>query len=178
MLNEIAADRLPRIPLLRRAIAFLIDFVAAWLISALLSLNLFAQLSLFLVAWLGMRVALVSRNQGQSLGRWSVDTRVVDARFGKTPGLQALLKRELITGLGSACLIFGLISLAPGGNGWAGVLIVLPGIDYGIAVADSFRRQTFHDRIARTVISPSRRGYSLDIKVKNLLAKATRRMKR
>ena len=37
--------------------------------------------------------------------------------------------------------------------------------------------QAFHDRIARTVVAQTRRGYSLDLKVKKLIAQSRQRVK-
>lgn len=59
------------------------------------------------------------------------------------------------------------------------VLLMVPlAIDCGIALADTPLRQTFHDRITRTVMVTTRRGYSLDIKVKRLLAEVRHYMRR
>jgi len=38
-------------------------------------------------------------------------------------------------------------------------------------------RKAFHDRFFRTIIVSSRRGYSLDIKIKRLVAKFPRNMR-
>jgi hypothetical protein len=64
--------RFPKVPIERRAAAFGIDFVGVWFVSALLGLNVVFQAMVFILLWLGMRVILVSSNQGQSLGRWGI----------------------------------------------------------------------------------------------------------
>jgi len=43
----------------------------------------FAQVVVFVLAWWGAAVLLVYRNQGQSLGRWALDMKVLDPELGK-----------------------------------------------------------------------------------------------
>jgi len=50
-------------------------------------------------------------------------------------------------------------------------------VDCGFAFVDNDFRQAFHDRIASTVVIQTRRGYSLDIKLKKIVAAASRRVK-
>jgi uncharacterized RDD family membrane protein YckC len=64
--------RFPKVPIERRAAAFGIDFVAVWLVSSLLKINVPLQMLVFILLWLALRVVLVSSNQGQSLGRLGV----------------------------------------------------------------------------------------------------------
>lgn len=170
METEPVHKHFPKVKLGRRGAAFLIDY---WVVALLSSLGgdpnthgvEWGQALLFLLLWLGMRVILSTSNQGQSLGRWAFDIKVIDLRFGKTPLLQNLLKREAITGIGAALTAVGLSHLTPGHG--AGMLLLLPlAIDCTIAKTDPFLRQTFHDRIAHTIVVATRRGFSLDIKMK------------
>lgn len=162
--------RFPKVTIARRGAAFLIDY---WTVALLSSIGgdpntpgvEWSQTFLFLILWLGMRVLLANRNQGQSLGRWALDIKVVDLRFGKTPLLQELLKREAIAGIGAVLTFIGLGYLAPGQG--VGMLLLLPlALDCATATSDPFRRQAFHDRIANTTIAGTLRGFSLDIKLK------------
>lgn len=90
--------RFPRVPIERRAAAFGIDFVAVWFVSSLLAINVPVQMLVFSLLWLGLRVVLVSNNQGQSLGSWAMDMKVLEARSSRVPGLLTLTKREGILG--------------------------------------------------------------------------------
>jgi len=49
--------------------------------------------------------------------------------------------------------------------------------DCGIALGDAEAQQAFHDRIAKTFIIQTRRGYSLDLRLKKMFAQMKRRMK-
>lgn len=170
MLTKLDYTRFPRVQIWRRGVAFGIDFFVVWLLSSLLGGGLpgfqFAQVVVFVLAWFGLRVLVVYRNQGQSLGRWALDMKVFDAQLGKLPGLQALCKREAITGF---CTLLAAIALSNLTNAGFILLVVPLAIDCAIALSES-NRQAFHDRIARTIIIPSRRGFSLDLKMERLLA--------
>lgn len=168
--------RYPRVPLGRRSAAFAIDFVAVALLSSVVALNPFAQSILFLGGWMAMRVILVSKNRGQSLGWWALDMRVVDAHSGSTPDLQTLFKREALAGLGALFALLGLVNLSPA-SAWS-ILLFLPlGVDSSFAFINDADRQAFHDRFADTLVVQTRRGYSLDIKLRRLLAQAKGRVK-
>lgn len=170
---QVDYTRFPRVQIWRRGVAFLIDFVGVWLLSSLLSGNRPAFIIVFVLAWWGARVLLVYRNHGQSLGRWALDMKVLDAQWGKVPQLQALIKREAVTGLGALLVATSLSTTGP--VNFAAILLMIPlAIDCGIALSDPTLRQAFHDRIGRTIIVSTRRGYSLDIKVKRLLAQVRR----
>lgn len=166
--------RFPRVPMERRVSAFLIDFGSVALFSAVGGPGLFVPL--FLISWIGMRVILVSKNQGQSLGRWAMDIKVIHARYRGIPGLAELFKREALTGIGSLLVMIGLANLNPS-TGWVLLTFIPLAIDCSFAFVDPDYQQAFHDRLARTAVSQTRRGYSLDIKVKKLFAQANRRMK-
>ncbi len=180
MLTELDYTRFPRVQIWRRGVAFLIDFVSVWLIGSLLGGNRpgsqVAFVVVFILAWLSLRVLLVYRNQGQSLGWWALDMKVLDAQLGRVPGLQVLAKREAVTGFCALLVAIAMGSIVT--NAGAVILMVPLAIDCGIALSDSSGRQAFHDRIARTIVVSTRRGYSLDIKVKRLLDFVSHRVRR
>jgi uncharacterized RDD family membrane protein YckC len=168
-----------KVPVWRRGAALAIDLLAVGLLSSLIGGSITAVAFVFIVAWLGMRVIWVAKNQGQSLGRWALDMKVVDARIGGTPGLQELLKREAVVGAGAMLFYVGLLSLWNLGSGaaWALMLFIPLPVDCSFAYADRRLRQAFHDQISRTLVAQTRRGYSLDLKIKRLVAEAQRRVK-
>ncbi|HEY9617617.1 MAG TPA: RDD family protein [Microcoleaceae cyanobacterium] len=166
--------RFPRVPITRRIGAFAIDVLVVGLFSLLFGRP--AYMVMFIIFWLGLRVIVVAQNKGQSLGRWALDMRVINPKFRARPGLLELAKRETITGLGALLAWIGLINLSPTN----GLLLVLPIpllVDCGLAFTDEEYRQAFHDRVAQTIVIQTRRGYSLDIKLRRLFAQAGRRMK-
>lgn len=166
--------RLPRVPIERRVAAFAVDFGAAALLSAIGGASLY--IPLFILVWFGLRVVVVLKNRGQSLGRWAFDMKVVDPNYRSIPTLKELCKREAITGLGALLLLIGLVNVSPT-NGWILVTPIPLLADCGVAFADDEYRQAFHDRVARTVVAQTRRGYSLDLKVKKLIAQSRQRVK-
>ncbi len=166
--------RIPKAPFDRRVAAFALDFGSIALLSSFSGSMLY--IPIFFILWLGMRVIATGNNKGQSLGRWAFDIRIAELRTGSTPGLLELAKREAMTGFGAALIMISLASLSPT-NGWILILPLPLLADCGIAFVDPEFRQAFHDQIARTVVVESRRGYSLDIKVKKLIAEAQRRVK-
>lgn len=160
---------LPKVSIARRAGAFCIDGIAVWLPSLLLGANPIAQIIFFVLLWLIMRVAIVRKNKGQSLGRWALDMKIVDPRIDRTPGLQELSKREALLGICAALAFAGIGGLTSTNAGV--VLLLLPlAIDCSVAFTDTARfPQAFHDRLGGTIVIGTRRGYSLDIKVRRLL---------
>jgi uncharacterized RDD family membrane protein YckC len=174
----------PKAEISRRGMALGIDFLGVWLVSSLLgSGNIgiqFAQILVFIVAWLILRVLVVYNNQGQSLGRWAFDLKILEVEsgqiVGRIPELQALLKRESLI-----CLCALLFSIFLGNiiaNPTAILLVIPLAIDCGAALSDTQMRQAWHDRLARTIIVSSRRGYSLDLKVKRIVEKMWRDMRK
>jgi uncharacterized RDD family membrane protein YckC len=151
----------------RRIAAFAVDFGLVSLLSLFGGSNLY--ILFFAVLWLGLRVVVVERNKGQSLGRWAFDIRVAALRHGSTPTLKELLKREVIAGLGALLVFVGLVNLSPT-NGFILIGVIPLLADCGFAFIDEEGRQAFHDRFARTVLVQTRRGYSLDIKLKKMFA--------
>ncbi|PSB33646.1 RDD family protein [Stenomitos frigidus] len=169
-----SSRRFPRVPNDRRVAAFAIDFGAASLLSTLGGAS--SIIPLYILSWYGLRVILVVKNQGQSLGRWALDIKVLDPKLRSLPGLLELTKRETLTGLGSLLILLGLVNLSPTN----GLILVAPiplFIDCGLAFLDTEFRQAWHDRLARTVVVQTRRGYSLDIKVKKIFAQLSDRVK-
>jgi uncharacterized RDD family membrane protein YckC len=158
----------------RRVGAFAIDFATAALPSLLMGSTLY--IPIFLILWFILRVFIVTQNYGQSLGRWAMDIKVVNPRFRVIPGLADLVKRESLTGVGCLLILIGLANLSPT-NGFLLVAPIPLLVDCGFAFTDQDRQQAFHDRIARTIVTQSRRGYSLDIKLRQIFAQAKRRMK-
>lgn len=168
-------NRFPKVPIERRSAAFFIDFVTVWLVSSFVT-NIVLQALVFMLLWLGMRVVLVSSNQGQSLGRWALDMKVMDVKYNKIPGLLTLAKREGILGF---CALLAMIGLRIGlANSISLLLLTAPlAADCGAAFADADAQQAFHDRIAQTLVIQTRRGFSLDIRLKKVVAQISRRMK-
>ncbi len=174
--EELPESRYPRAPVERRIYAFLIDFVAVWLTSIIAGTGVIRWL-IFILAWYGLRVFLVVNNQGQSLGRWAMDLKVIAPRFRKTPDMITLTKREGILGFCALLAMIGLnINLR---NGFSMLLLVSPLLaDCGVAFADEDFSQAFHDRITETLMIPSNRGFSLDLRARKLLAQLKRNMRR
>jgi uncharacterized RDD family membrane protein YckC len=167
--------RYPKGPIERRAAAFGIDFVGVWLVSSLVGFSFLFQMLAFILLWLTMRVVLVSSNQGQTLGRWALDMKVLDAN-GKIPGLLTLGKREGILGF---CALLAMIGVSSAlANPISFVLLTTPlAVDGGAILADAEAPQALHDRVAKTIVIQTRRGFSLDLRLKRLFAQVKRRMK-
>jgi uncharacterized RDD family membrane protein YckC len=163
--------RFPRVGLGRRAAAFIVDY---WVVSLLSSLAgdanrpgiELSQAILFVILWLGMRGILAMVNQGQSLGRWAFDMKLIETRFGRRPLLLDLAKREAIAGLGALLAAVGLTNVSPGDG--TGILFLLPlAIDCSATLSDPMLQRTLHDRAAGTMVVATRRGFSLDLKLKH-----------
>jgi uncharacterized RDD family membrane protein YckC len=173
--DELSYRRFPKVPIERRVGAFLIDFVTVWFVSSFFGNSI--QWLIFLLGWLAMRVILVDKNQGQSLGRWALDMKIIDARFNKVPDLVTLGKREGILGFIAVLAMYGLeINLR---NGLSMLLLLTPLlVDCGIAFTDEELNQAFHDRLALTILIQTPRGYSLDLRLKKLLAQIKNSMRK
>jgi uncharacterized RDD family membrane protein YckC len=158
--------RFPKVPIERRAYAFLIDFVIVWLISSFAGTG-WLKFIVFMGLWFFCRVVVVERNKGQSLGSWSLDIKVIDLRFKKIPGIVELSKREGIIGI---LALFAMIGLEIGLlNSITMLLLITPLlVDCGIALGDEEFNQAFHDRVAGTVVIQSKRGFSLDLRLKKI----------
>ena len=154
---------LPQVPLDRRAYAFLIDFVLVWIMSSLVN-NSFLRFLLFMLCWFMLRVIVVDKNYGQSLGRWALDMKIIDGRFyRRIPPLVSLAKREGILGFTAFLAMVGLNSF---NLLWLISLVTPLLVDCGIALGDDQYSQTLHDRLANTMIIESRRGFSLDLRLR------------
>ena len=157
--------RFPKVPIDRRAYAFLLDFVTVWFLSSFFK-GLVKDL-VFFVIWLILRVIIVEKNKGQSLGSWSFDIKVIDLRFQRVPGLKELTKREAILGFAAMLAMVGLnINFK---NGLSMLIFITPLIiDCGLAIGDEEYNQAFHDRISNTIVIQTKRGFSLDLRLKKL----------
>jgi uncharacterized RDD family membrane protein YckC len=175
--DEPLEQRFPKVPLDRRAYAFLIDFVTVWLISSMAGSNWFLQALVFIVAWLILRVIVVEKNKGQSLGRWALDIKIIDSRFRRIPCLVDLAKREAVLGLAAAIAMIGLnINFA---NILSLILLVCPLLaDCAMALADEQFNQAFHDRLAGTLIIQTQRGFSLDIRLRRLWLQVKKKIRK
>jgi len=182
MRGPLVQTRLPKAPIWRRVAAFGIDFIGIWLVSSLAIGNSFGATALrtflFLLAWVGLRVFLVYRNQGQTLGRWLLDLKVIDLNINRSPDLVTLLKREGYLAMGALFLAIGLSSGRMIREGWVLLLAMPLVLDLGLAIADNLTQKALHDRIANTGVIQTSRGYSLDLKVKRLLAEVSSRVKK
>lgn len=169
--------RYPKVPLDRRAGAFAIDFLSVWFISSFFASNLFFQWLVFLPTWLILRVLIVEKNRGQSLGRWALDMKIIDPRFNRIPELIALVKREIILGCSSALAIAGLqINVR---NGLSMLLLLAPlVIDCSLALLDETNNLAFHDRVAETFMVQTERGFSLDLRLKKIFGQIQRSMRK
>ncbi|MGM3306672.1 RDD family protein [Anabaena sp. WFMT] len=174
----------PKAEIIRRGMALGIDILGVWLVSSLLGSNnfgiQFVQICVFILSWLVLRVIVVYNNRGQSLGRWAFDLKVLEVEgeriVGRIPQLQALLKREGIICFNALLTSIALTNIIANPTA---ILLLLPlGIDCGAALSDTQMRQALHDRYAGTIIVSSRRGYSLDLKVKRLVEKLQRNVRR
>ena len=169
--------RYPKVPLDRRVGAFAIDFLSIWFISSFFATNLFFQWLVFLPAWFILRVLIVDKNQGQSLGSWAFDIKVIDPRFNRIPDLLALSKREAIVGCAAALAIVGLqINVR---NGLTMLLLLTPlAVDCCLALLDEENNLAFHDRVAETFRVQTERGFSLDIRAKKIFGQIQRSMRK
>ena len=167
----------PSVPTWRRSAALGVDFALIWLLCAAVGANGLVLLILFTISWFACRIYVVYKNQGQSLGRWAFDIRVLDPQFNRTPSVLELSKREATIGSAAFFAMMGLNGLTSGN---AGVLLfIIPIlIDGGAVLFDTSRYpQAIHDRLSKTIVVGSRRGYSLDIKIRHLIDKVKREMK-
>ncbi len=170
--------QLPKAPLSRRAAAFSIDVGVVWFLSAIISNNWFTFILFFVVLWIAIRVLMVYKNQGQSIGHFALDMKVLDTRYQRTPGILELSKREGILALAGSLAMLGMSNLTSGNA--AVLLLIMPlFLDFTVALVDIERyQQAFHDRISQTIVVGTMRGYSLDIKLRWLLDEAKRYMRK
>lgn len=183
-IERVPQKHYPKAEIGRRGMALGLDFLGVWLVSSLLGSNnpgiQFTQILVFIFGWLILRVLVVYNNKGQSLGRWAFDLKVLEVEdgqvVGRIPKLESLLKREAIIGIGALLVSITLGNLRANPTA---ILLILPlAIDCGAAFSDTQMRQAWHDRYAGTFIVSSRRGYSLDIKIKRLVGILRRNVRR
>lgn len=157
--------RFSKVPIDRRAYAFFLDFVTIWFVS--LFFRGILQGLIFIICWLTLRVIFVEKNQGQSLGSWAFNMKVINVELSKIPGLIELSKREGILGI---VALLAMIGLSMGfHNGLSMLLLTMPLlVDCGIVLGDQELNQAFHDRIAGTIVVQTNRGFSLDLRLKRL----------
>lgn len=168
--------RYPKVPIERRTGAFAIDFLTVWFISLFFASNLFFQWLVFLPCWFILRVLIVEKNRGQSLGSWAFDIKVIDPRFNRIPDLLNLSKREIMIGLASALAIAGLQNFT---SGLSMLLLISPLlIDCSLALLDEETNLAGHDRIAQTFMVQTERGFSLDLRLKKIFGQIQRSMRK
>ena len=166
----------PKVPLDRRAWAFTIDFLSVWFISAFFATSLIVQWLVFLTTWGILRVLIVEKNRGQSLGNWLFDIKLIDPRFNRLPELLNLGKRELMLGVGSALAIAGLQNFT---SGLSLLLLLSPlAVDCSLALIDEETNLAGHDRISQTFLVQTERGFSLDLRTKKIFGQIQRRMRK
>ena len=175
--DNLESGDFPKVPFERRIGAFLIDFVVVWLLSSFFGFGTLFQGIIFLLAWLGMRVVLVDKNQGQSLGRWALDMRVIDFRYERMPELMTLTKRESIIGFAAMLAMYGYQGIV---KGLLYVLLLnIPLlVDCLAALVDADFNQALHDRFTETAIVPTQRGFSLDLRLKKIFAEFKKNMQK
>lgn len=172
--NNLGNGDFPKVPFERRIGAFLIDFVAVWFLSSFFGAF---QWLIFLLAWLGMRVVLADKNQGQSLGRWALNMRVIDFRYERMPELMTLVKRESIVGFAAMLAMYGFQGIVKGLL-YILLLNVPLLVDCLAALVDGDFNQALHDRFTDTVIVPTQRGFSLDLRLKKIFAELKKNMQK
>jgi uncharacterized RDD family membrane protein YckC len=160
----------------QRTAASGIDIVVCLMLSSLLEALLGIDVVsgggelIFCFVWLFNRVLLTTKNQGQSVGRWSMNLRVVDTEFGKTANVIALLRREAAILVAMIIWIASLDSLTG-----AVILALVPiVIDIAPAFVDIDRRQAIHDKIGDTIVINSRKGFELERKLLSFFGQANK----
>jgi hypothetical protein len=173
--DDLTYRRFPRVPIERRIGAFAIDFVTIWFVSSFFGRG--GSWIVFLIGWAIARIVVVDRNQGQTLGRYALDMKVMDYRYNRVPDLVTLAKREGIAGFAAMLASVGLQNL--GNGGLALLFLVTPLlVDCLMALFDEDLDRAFHDRIAETIMIQTDRGYSLDLRLKKLLVTIQRNVRR
>jgi len=170
--EESLVGRAPKAPPERRAYAFLVDFILVWLISSLVP-NVFVEFLIFTLLWLILRVLVADKNYGQSLGRWAFDLKVVDTNLNRRPSLSALTKRE---GIIAICAFLAMIGLKINFRNFISMLLLVTPliIDGFTALTDEDYNQALHDRTSNTVVVQTKRGFSLDLRIKKWSKQAQR----
>lgn len=162
--EESLIRRQPKAPIERRTWAFVTDFILIWLFSSL-SQNLLIELLIFSLLWFILRAIIVYQNKGQSLGRWLFDLKIIDQKSNRLPDLLTLVKREGIVCIGAFIAMIGLkINFR---DFLLMLLFLVPLlIDLFTALTDDEYNRSFHDRFTNTLIIQTKRGFSLDLRLK------------
>jgi uncharacterized RDD family membrane protein YckC len=125
---------------------------------------------IFCFVWLFNRVLVPTKNQGQSVGRWAMNLRVVDVEFGKTANVVALARREATVLIAMLIWIASLDSLTG-----AVILALIPVVvDIAPAFVDIDRRQALHDKVGDTIVINSRKGFELERKLLSFFGQANK----
>ncbi|MGG6293597.1 RDD family protein [Leptolyngbya sp. AN02str] len=177
MRPQLASTRLPKVPIRRRGYALGLDILTIGILSAFFGGSFWAQAFVFALGWWMMRVALVANNKGQSFGRWAFNMRIIERRQRITPTLLELTKRETILGICAFLAFWGVLHLSPT-SAWVLLLMVPLGLDIASAYANVEQGIAFHDRYSDVSVVPSQRGYSLDVKIRQLVAEVQDRVKK
>ncbi|AFY73318.1 hypothetical protein Syn7502_01215 [Synechococcus sp. PCC 7502] len=170
MYFEPAYNRLPLAPIGKRIGSFALDFFGCAFIGklgeSLLGINEQSGwgLVVFALVWGGDRVLFAGNNQGQSLGRWLLSLKTVDMQYGKSSGIAELFKRELVVYPFLAFVLAA--SKSPTSLALFAVLPLV--IDAAFAIADSRKMQTLHDKLGKTIVIETRRGFQVDQKLSKL----------
>jgi hypothetical protein len=103
--------------------------------------------------------------------------KIIDLRLQRLPGILELSKREAIAGGGAALMMVGLNTFF--GNPLSLILLSSPLFaDCGMAIGDEQFNRAFHDRIGGTIVIPTRRGFSLDLRLRRLWYQVKGRMRK
>ncbi len=91
--------------------------------------------------------------------------------------LVTLAKREGVLGLAAMLAMYGLqINV---NNGLSMLLLLTPLlVDCGFAFTDEDSNQALHDRLAETIIIQTKRGFSLDLRLKKIFAQIQKSMRK
>ena len=164
--SSLVHNHFSKAPFNRRIYAFLLDFITIWFLSSFFKGIL--QNTIFIFIWLILKVVVVFKNKGQSLGNWAFDLKITSARCGRIPRLDEIFKREITLGLLALLAILGFsINL---NNGLSMLLLITPLIvDFSAALGSQKRySQTLHDMISNTILIQAQRGFSLDLRIKKI----------
>ncbi|MDX2097173.1 MAG: RDD family protein [Leptolyngbyaceae cyanobacterium bins.59] len=157
----------------RRCIAFTLDVSFPGLVATLLSKGSLISASwIFLLTWLLWRVGFASQAHGQSPGRWIMDLRVSDTKFGRTPGWLTLLVREGIIAGNSLLVVWGGHAFFSR-NDWQILVLtfLISLIDGAFLLSDPWRQHMLHDLIAHTTIIGTSKTYSFRLKLRQVRLK-------
>ncbi|MBW4655116.1 MAG: RDD family protein [Kaiparowitsia implicata GSE-PSE-MK54-09C] len=177
MRRQLAPIPFPIVPRWRRAAALGIDGLLAGIASTFVGYGFWLQAVMFALVWLVLRVLVVSNNRGQSLGRWAMDIRLIEIRRRITPTLLTLTQREALLGICAFLAFWGALHFSPTAA-WTLLLLIPLGVVAASTLSDDNAGVAIHDQYTKTRVVPTDRGYSLDIKIRNLVAELRQRVKK